>query len=73
MSEWQTIETAPKDGTSMLAVVDGYVRVIAWGKTSHLPWIGWCIADRGIEDFDLCTPTHWMPMPSPPKGLRETP
>ena len=63
---WRDIATAPRDGTRILAAVDGAVRVVAYGKTSHLPWRGFCLADQGAEDFDLCKPTHWQPLPAPP-------
>lgn len=61
-AQWRPIETAPK--CRMLALVDGQVRIVAWGKASHMPWQGYCLADQGPEDFDLCEPTHWMPLPS---------
>ena len=64
--EWRDISSAPKDGTRVLAVVDGDVRVVSWGKTSHVPIYGFCLADQGPEDFDICDPTHWMPLPAPP-------
>ncbi|ASP64434.1 DUF551 domain-containing protein [Sinorhizobium meliloti] len=67
MSEWQPIQTAPKHGR-FLAVVDGEVRVVSYGKTSHLPIEGFCLADQGPEDFDLCKPTAWQPLPEPPGG-----
>lgn len=70
MSEWQPIETAPKRGR-FLAVVGDLVRIVAWGKTSHVTMYGWCLADQGAEDFDLCEPTHWMPLPQPPGGNHE--
>lgn len=65
--------TAPTDGTRFLAVVAGSdeddlrVRVVQWGKTSHVPMRGHCLADQGAEDFDLCEPLYWMPLPEPPK------
>jgi hypothetical protein len=62
---WQPIETAPKD-RAFLAWVDDAIRVVRWGKTSHVPMYGFCLADQGAEDFDLCEPTHWMPLPPPP-------
>jgi hypothetical protein len=64
--QWRPIETAPKRGV-FLAVVDGAVRFVSWGKTSHVPMWGFCLADQGFEDYDLCNPTHWMPLPEPPK------
>jgi hypothetical protein len=66
--EWRDIASAPKDGTHFLASVDGEVRLVAWGKTSHVPMYGFCLADQGVEDFDLCKPTHWRPLPAPPSN-----
>lgn len=63
--EWRPIESAPKDGTIILGAVDGETRLLSWGKTSHVPMYGFCLADQGAEDFDLCEPTHWMPLPQP--------
>ena len=67
--DWQDISTAPRDGTCFLGVVDGSVRLVGFGKTSHLPWTGFCLADQGVEDFDICTPSAWMPLPAPPKEV----
>ena len=64
--EWQDIRTAPMDGTRFLAIVDGEVRFVVWCKTSHVPIYGFNLADQGVEDFDLCQPTAWMPIPQPP-------
>lgn len=62
-NEWRPIETAPRDGTNFLAIVDRKVRVCYWGKTSHVPLYGFCLSDQGPEDCDLCEPTGWMPLP----------
>jgi len=62
---WQPIETAPKDGTYVLVYgyrshVDGSVmHVVRWTKGD-----GWA-ADG--DDLGEQKPTHWMPLPPPPK------
>jgi hypothetical protein len=65
--DWQPIETAPRPDVHFLAVVDGQVRIVSWGKTSHVPIYGFCLRDQGAEDSDICEPTHWMPLPDPPQ------
>lgn len=62
---------APRDGTQFLAVVDGLVRIVSWGKTSHVPLYGFCLADQGPEEYDLCQPTHHRPLPAPPLSGRK--
>lgn len=70
--QWQDISTAPKDGT----VVDLYCRDIGrvaycvWGEAVHGSHPGnqvWVRAGRR-SDMVKCTPTHWMPLPSPPEA-----
>jgi len=81
MSEWQPIETAPRDGTPVLlwAVREGWedrgpCRICGWGDE-----YGWSLyGAAGAEPFagmprnnrvqrlDQCQPTHWMPLPAPP-------
>jgi hypothetical protein len=65
---WLPIQTAPTDKGMLLGWVDGHTRFISYGKTSHVPMYGWCLVDQGIEERDLCSPTHWMPLPPPPPG-----
>lgn len=67
MSEWQPIETAPKDGSSILLFTGtGMIE----GNWSFGRW------DQGViyATYDGCggtafesNPTHWMPLPEPPK------
>lgn len=64
MSEWQPIESAPKDGKPIIVLDDGDVRVAAWsgmlGKFSG----------TGGNIFNYCeNATHWMPLPTPPEQL----
>jgi hypothetical protein len=76
MSEWQPIETAPKDGTKMLGwaphklINDPKFRVVTmWWKDTKWRGVGapafdWCSTESGSLIGD---PTHWMPLPEPPK------
>ena len=72
MTEWQPIDTAPKDGTHILACAldDPDMSIVSWRRGS---WIGRVDGFAAIEsqsDFhtDYFYPfvTHWMPLPSPP-------
>lgn len=74
MTEWQDIRTAPKDGTEILLFIDGFYpkRVIArW----YGPWSNWMVGafpnDPAREEYHRIgakVPTHWMPLPEPPKA-----
>ncbi len=65
MSEWQPIETAPRDGTRVLVYEPGHPSYeddagfidLAY----HLYGEVWASVNGGSE------PTHWMPLPDPPK------
>jgi hypothetical protein len=76
VSEWQPIETAPKDGTLVVLVgkiVDGWAQptracVGSWSFEQRPPYFvaGWAFVAPGyIAEFN---PTHWMPLPEPPRG-----
>jgi hypothetical protein len=65
---WQPIETAPKDGTEFdvwNAYSEERIANVRWdGKHFVHWWIG------GFDSMDYCRierPTHWMPLPAPPK------
>lgn len=82
--EWQPISTAPKDGTWILLtggefvkydwngdtepdVVSGqYTNKLNGGLDCHWRWqFAWL--DGGFYG-EYMNPTHWMPLPEPPKG-----
>ena len=66
---WQPIETAPKDGTSILSwpaqsafTGDETISyVVRWNDWKQA-WI-----EASGEEYDTFYPTHWMPMPEGPK------
>lgn len=70
--EWQPIETAPKDGIEILVYVppsayrNGYVRSVQW-RERDIDY--WHVEDNKNGPFPLRggIPTHWMPLPEPPK------
>lgn len=66
---WQPIETAPKDGNAIWAYQ---------GNNYHqcqMKWIEgegyalWVYVDEVLSDVEASPqqPTHWMPLPPPPK------
>jgi hypothetical protein len=66
MSEWQPIETAPRDGAVVLLAdfnrPTWKVYSALWDTTWRKP--SWrTIDNRGLYD----KATHWMPLPTPPK------
>lgn len=79
MTDWQPIETAPKDEMVLVWEEDGWVRCAElvlmsdfggyepdeWDDGGVRMWIG--DDDRPL-DFD---PSHWMPLPPPPKKENE--
>lgn len=62
MSDWQPIETAPRDGTWLLLTGEGHVGAGLWlfGEWRDLGDIGW----GGMTEPTI---THWMPLPEPPQ------
>lgn len=78
--EWQTIETAPKDGTEVLLFghwageINGIIAdrkqadIGSWqgGKSDYVGNFWWRLS---TGDAYACwmVPSHWMPLPPPPK------
>lgn len=82
MVTWKTIESAPKDGTAVLVMLDVWpgtatgradecnghnTYVAAWWAGENGGRGAWICYMDAIED-PRCPvePTHWMPLPPPP-------
>lgn len=78
MSQWQPIESAPLAQWVLVWILPWNEAIIA-ERYEVMPneadeWSGW-IRDDGSDLFECNddegnypTPTHWMPLPEPPKG-----
>jgi hypothetical protein len=66
--DWQPIETAPKDGTRVLLYWPHWCEEAITGKWSKRnQWESTVVcADCGPD------PTHWMPLPAPPKKQEDS-
>ncbi len=63
--EWQPISTAPKDGTRILVCRPKGFSVNRVGVDMFMECGG---RKSWIHSEDNFQPTHWMPLPEPPKG-----
>lgn len=75
MTEWQPIETAPKDGTLILGFSAQYRTpklsqdraTIFWDADNVLgAGVGWW--GKLPNGLVMTNPTHWMPLPNPPQS-----
>jgi hypothetical protein len=72
MTEWQPIDTAPKDGTAILiwpaqSALTGSTECMTISYVVR--WHDWKEAwiEASGEEYDTFYPTHWMPLPLAPK------
>lgn len=61
--KWEPIETAPRDECNVLLAEHGSVFIGYWSITFER-WNGPLDA---YGDREAVSPTHWMPLPEPPK------
>jgi hypothetical protein len=76
MSEWRTIDSAPKDGTEVLGwiVYDGRLAYSPdpFQRASIMYWDAGCFnpgweREPGWHKEWIGEPTHWQPLPPPPE------
>jgi hypothetical protein len=84
VSEWQPIETAPKDGSRIILFWPSFDGWTDFGWWKDNPRLKHCSEIDGIQvsadyfsnstemdDYEMAKdgngPTHWMPMPNPPR------
>lgn len=68
-SPWRDIESAPKDGTYIdLWANNERISDARWNDRQRR-WEAWSLGDYdGMEFISIAgNPTHWMPLPEPPK------
>lgn len=75
MSEWQPIETAPRDKNEQILLgIKGsrWVAAASWEEVERGRWAwssGHWKDERGLTVYMALkdAPTHWQPLPEPPK------
>jgi len=55
--EWHGMDTAPCDGTVVVALVNGREQRVRWCRTPHLPLVAWCLEGTQTP----CQPDAWRP------------
>lgn len=68
--EWQPIKTAPKDGTVVIVrgFYDCYGTPMQATAAQFRENYGYWMRDNFGTGYTVsCNPTHWMPLPEPPK------
>ncbi len=70
MTQWQPIETAPRDGTQVLAWFDHLKRPVVAYHRNNRHGFGWAAyVERSANSLGIqAAPRCWMPLPPPPEG-----
>lgn len=62
---WQTMATAPRDGTGILVCIDDKMMTAEWCILAEPPT--WICSYAGSQVYRI-RPSRWMPLPEPPGG-----
>lgn len=62
MDSWRPIDTAPKDGTEVIGLYGRKKIALCWYFRPSSNTEGWL-----DQNGNARRPTHWMPLPPPPK------
>jgi hypothetical protein len=63
VSDWQPIETAPKDGSYILGYEDQGLGIYRETQYENGRWVWFEIIDGYLTGW---SPSHWMPLPASP-------
>jgi len=77
MSEWQPIETAPRDGTPILVFGGEFTpsvdpprpveSAVKCERSIEDGVLRYFVCDTDYYSAEVVGPTHWQPLPQPPK------
>jgi hypothetical protein len=70
MSDWQPLDTAPRNGSKVDVWTENGVRYIDvfWHRSPDYPNGAFVYYDSYLSDYiDVEDATHWMPPPTPPR------
>lgn len=70
LPEWRDIETAPIDEWVLLATTAEHVGQAIYGENEEAPQWRWAFQGYKERIHPNHTPLGWMPLPSPPKGVK---
>ncbi len=71
MEKWEPIDTAPKDKEIIVCdASSGWTIVASWSDRDGCGFRrleGFWMSNGCVDNYLTIDPTHWMPLPEPPK------